>query len=378
MRQALLVTVTIIFGLLVVFFFKTNVFLPKVFIPQKEVIGFLPYWLLDRADTDYSPYITNLAYFSLSLNKNGSVQKYTNPGESEPGYFALSSGKANKFLQAARAKKLTLSLAVFSSDDESITTMLRQPKQSARNLLKDIGPVMKKYGFSELNLDIEQVKEASPEARLKFVSFVKAVKNNLNPELIKSLSIDITASSLIKKTNLANPVALAPYVDKIIIMAYDYHYSGSYVTGAVAPGTGAGVVSEFDTVSAIKTALSKLPAEKIILGIPNYGYEWETIGKQPKAATIADTSMVISNERAEKLIKKNSSLQPVFDDVDKETYLIYPDKKTGTYHQLFYPDERATQYKVDLARQYDLAGLAVWALGYEGETILKPLAGYRN
>lgn len=371
----LLVLVAFLFS----FYFYSQKLQPlSVIFPKREVIGFLPYWLLSRADTDYSQYISNLTYFSLSLNDDGTVQKYVNPGESEPGYYALTSGKADKFLKAAKEKELILSLAVFSSDDETITTLLNQPKQSAQNLIRDISPMMKKYGFTELNLDIEQVNEASPEARLKFTRFVKAVKNNLNPEVIKSLSIDITGSSLIKKTNLVNPYKIEPYVDKIIIMAYDYHYGGSYVTGAVAPGTGAGIISEFDTVTAIEKALVKLPAKKIILGIPNYGYEWETISDLPRSATIPGTSLVISNQRAEKLLADNLSYQPVFDEIDKEIYLIYPDEETGTYHQLFYPDERATKYKTDLAKQYGLAGLAVWALGYEGKTILAPLAGYRN
>ena len=366
-----------VFLLSFIFFSQKQVPLQTLF-AKREVIGFLPYWLLNRAKTDYSKYITNLTYFSLSLNKNGTIQKYTNPGESEPGYYALVSGKADKFLQMAKEKELTLSLAVFSSDDETIAQIIKKPKTNARKMLKSLKPIMQQYGFTELNLDIEQVSEASPSARLQFTQFVKAVKNNLDPEIIHSLSIDVTGSSLIKKTNLVNPFAVAQYVDKIIIMAYDYHYSGSYVTGAVAPGEGAGIIAEFDTVTAIEKALLKLPAEKVILGIPNYGYEWETISRLPRSATIAGTSLVISNSRAEKLLKDNPNLQPVFDPVDKETYIIYPDKDTGTYHQVYFPDERATEYKIDLAKKYDLAGLAVWALGYEGKTILDPLAGYRN
>lgn len=378
MKRIIVLLLILATFLLSFYFFSQKLQPLSMIFPKREVIGFLPYWLLDRAKDDYSPYINNLTYFSLSLNKDATIQKYTSPGESEPGYYALTSGRADKFLQMAKSKELTLSLAVFSSDDEIIAEIIKKPKINARKMLQSVKPVMNKYGFSELNLDIEQVSEASPEARLQFTKFVKAIKNNLDPELIKSLSIDITGSSLIKKTNLVNPFAIAPYVDKIIIMAYDYHYGGSYVTGAVAPGTGAGIIAEFDTVSAIEKALAKLPPEKIILGIPNYGYEWETISDLPRSATIPGTSLVISNQRAEKLLLDNPDFQPEFDETDKETYLIYPDKKTGTYHQAYFPDERATQYKVDLAKKYGLAGLAVWALGYEGETILDPLAGYRN
>ena len=128
--------------------FKSNNKKLLTVFPKKEVIGFLPYWLLDRADTDYSEYVSNLTYFSLSLNDNGTIQKYTNPGESEPGYYTLVSGKVDKFLKTAKSKEVILSLAVFSGDDEAITTMLNHPKKSAQNLIKDISPVMKKYGLN--------------------------------------------------------------------------------------------------------------------------------------------------------------------------------------------------------------------------------------
>jgi spore germination protein YaaH len=347
-------------------------------LPQREVIGFLPYWLISKANEDYSKYITNLTYFSLSVAEDGSILKYTNPGESEPGYYALISGKADIHLSKAKEKGLTLSLSVFSGNDETITTMLNNPEKSAKNLVREVTPLMREYGFTELNLDIEQVQEASPDARLRYTNFVKTVRDTLNPKIIKSLSIDVTASSFIKKTNLADPASFALFVDKIIIMAYDYHYMGSYVTGPVAPGKGAGITSEFDTETAIETALAVVPNNKIVLGIPTYGYEWETIGDTPRSAVIAGTGVTISNLRAEEFLASCTSCSAKFDDVDRENYIIYKDQETGTYHQVFYPDEKSTQYKVNLAKTNSLAGMAVWALGYEGATILEPLSSYRN
>jgi len=342
------------------------------------VIGFLPYWLISKASIDYSKYITNLTYFSLSVDENGNIEQYTNPGESEPGYHTLVSGKADAFLSQAKEQDLTLSLAVFSGDDEIIAAMLENPQTSAQNLLNDVTPLMTEYGFSELNLDIEYVSDASPAARLKYTEFIQAVRNKLDANIIKTLSTDLSASAFVKDTNLADPVALTPLFDKIIIMAYDYHYRNSYVTGPVAPGEGAGLVSEFDTRAAIEAALVTVPRSKIILGIPLYGYEWDTIGSTPRSAVIASTGLTISNARAEELLTSCASCSAEFDPTDKESHIIYLDQKTGTYHQIFYPDQQATQYKVDLAKDYSLAGMALWALGYEGTSILKPLASYHN
>ncbi len=51
---------------------------PILIKPKREVIGFLPYWLLREADIDYSEYLTTLNYFSLSIGKDGSIQRFTN------------------------------------------------------------------------------------------------------------------------------------------------------------------------------------------------------------------------------------------------------------------------------------------------------------
>ena len=34
---------------------------------QHQVIGFMPFWLLDRADKDYSGYLTEMTYFGLTV-----------------------------------------------------------------------------------------------------------------------------------------------------------------------------------------------------------------------------------------------------------------------------------------------------------------------
>ena len=38
-----------------------------------------------------------------------------------------------------------------------------------------------------------------------------------------------------------------------------------------------------------------------------------------------------------------------------------------SYHQIFYPDKQSTQVKVQFVKNEGLGGLALWALGYEGE-----------
>ena len=340
---------------------------------RRQAIGFLPYWLTTKADKDYTKYLTTLAYFGLTVTSDGSIEKYINPGETEPGWYALNNGKLDKFFETAKKNDINLSLVVFSSDEENIGQLISNPITHAKNLISEVEPMMKEYGFSDLNLDIESVLTASDEARQNFSLFVREVKKNIDEKNLGTLTIDASPIVLVKKY-LINIDEVGKIVDRVIFMTYDYHYPGSSVTGPVAPVGGAGIEAEFDTTVAIKEALNILPPEKIILGVPLYGYEWETLGDMPRSAVIPGTGIVASNRRVEKYLKTCTDCEVKTDDYGEESYLIYKDEKTGTYHQIFYPDKSTTEAKVKLVNRFELGGVALWALGYDGDTILDPLS----
>lgn len=367
----------VFFGLFLGYFlaFRLHSLPPTIVKQDKVIVGFLPYWLLSRAQTDYSKDITQLVYFSLTIDSDGSIVKLSNPQEKEPGWYALESGKLDPFFNNAKKNNISLSLAVFNGDPESINLLLGNPIPNAKNLVKDITPLMEKYGFSDLNLDIEKADIASEEARLNFTKFVQEVKSGLPKET--TLTVDISPTAFIKNY-LIDPRAISSLVDYFLIMGYDYHYQNSFVTGPVAPLFGAGTISEFDIQIAVEKALNLIPAKKIILGVPLYGYEWETISDNPRAGVIPGTGMAASNRRVEELLNSCATCSAKFDTIAKESYVVYKDTTTNTYHQIYYPDKQIMSSKISFARQNNLGGIGLWALGYEGKTILDPLEDYKN
>jgi spore germination protein YaaH len=161
-------------------------------------------------------------------------------------------------------------------------------------------------------------------------------------------------------------------------MAYDYHATDSFVTGPVAPLTGAGTISEYDVTAATEKALELVPAQKLILGIPLYGYEWESVGQAPRSAIIPNTGVAASNRRAEELLTSCSYCITKLDSAAEESYISYLDKNTGDYHTIFYPNENSTVKKINFTKNFHLGGVALWALGYEGKNILNPLINYKK
>ena len=341
--------------------------------PKKTVIGFLPYWLLDKAATDYSKQITTLAYFSLRVDGNGDIQKLLNEQQEEPGWYALESGKLNAFFHGASKNNETLSLTVASGDQEAINALVSDPIAHAKNLIADLKPIMAKYQFSDLNLDIESTQTATPPARLHFTQFVQEVGKELGKN--KTLTVEISPTDVIRN-NLIDPKAIGQIANNVVLMAYDYHSTSSYVTGPVAPISGAGISSEYDVTSAVEKTLDLIPAIKLTLGIPLYGYGWESLNQIPRSAVIPNTGLAVSNRTAEELLSSCADCSVSLDREANEKFISSYQSDVNDYKTIFYPDISSTQAKINLANKLELNGLALWALGYEGSSILNPLEKY--
>lgn len=375
-KNIILSILGIFIGILIgyLFLFRTPV-RTVLKIPGNQSMGFLPYWLLDKARVDYSTYLNGIYYFGLTVGSDGNIVKFANPQEKEPDWYALESGKVDPFLQKAKENHQILSLVVFSGVNSAIEDLIKDPVNHADNLISDVGPIMRKYGFTDLNLDIEYVDVASPEARMHFTQFVKQVKANLTNRKLGTLSVDVSPTIFIKNY-LVDPVGISKYIDSVVIMGYDYHFQGSYVTGPVAPLFGASSVSEFDIQTAVGKALEIYPPEKIILGIPLYGYEWETLNTDPRSPVIPGTGLTASSQRVQQLLKDCASCNVRLDSVALEKYIVYKSPETNSYHQIFYPDEEIMSDKIKFVQKSNLGGIALWALGYEDATILNPLKAY--
>lgn len=390
MRSLLFAIAGLTFGVCVGYYFlfytpQTLVQLKSHFFPpsplsspdQKHIIGFLPYWLVSSAQIDYSEYISTLTYFGLTIDSDGKIQYFANEQEEEPGYHMLKSKRLKTMLENAKEKGQITSLLVFSGDSDAIEQLMQNPTPHAQNLVKDIAPLMKKYGFTDLNLDIESTRGASEEARQNFTTFVREVKKEMTQKKLGTVTVEITGNDLIRE-NLIDPREIAKIADHVVIMAYDFHYATSQVTGAVAPLGGAESEAEFDTKIVLQQAYKVIPKEKIILGVPSYGYSWETLHATPKSATLPGSGLTMSHAKTEAFLRSCSTCSAVLDTKAQEPYIIYKNQETTTYQQIFYPDKNAMQKKVDITMENNLAGLAIWALGYENIDLYTPLMQYKK
>lgn len=133
------------------------------------------------------------------------------------------------------------------------------------------------------------------------------------------------------------------------ISQYDHKAVAPYTYGppmAVAP------VNQVRRV--VEYALTKIPAAKIRLGIPNYGYDWPL--PYERGVTAAKTLGNI--EAVDLAIFYEVPIQ--FDEVAKSPYFHY--WQYGVRHEVWFEDVRSWQAKFLLVKEYGLGGIAVWQI----------------
>ncbi len=328
---------------------------------KKLVYGFLPYWNLDRFKLN--PTLTHLAYFRLTIDQNGKI-KTKSKDKPEIGYARL---RANEFLKTLNQleKNQTKFEVVFAVFDPTIAKNLLNSNSAQENFFKELDSLILAYPVSGINLDVELDASSGAKLRPKFTQFVAKLNRYLKrkPQTLK-LSIDVY-SSAVEGNNIWDLTKLANEVDYIVLMAYDFHQRNSNRAGPVAPIFGGGDIFTKDIHNYLKETLKKIPANKLLLGVPFYGYQWQTVNDTAYAQTYPNTGQAVFYSQVVKLLKK-PEVKRSWNSRALSPYLTF--KKDGKHYVLYYEDKNSLHYKLELVNQLDLAGIAIWALGYEGDS----------
>lgn len=143
--------------------------------------------------------------------------------------------------------------------------------------------------------------------------------------------------------------ALAPYVDQFFVMAYDMSPMSS--PGPTAPLTGA----ELSDLSVLASYQSVVPASKVILGIPFYGYDFTTYTPNPPSGVIGAPYAVTYQSIVQ------AAHPATWDSVTETPYASF--KRQGQWHETWYDDPTSVALKVALAAAFDVGGVGAWDLG---------------
>lgn len=334
---------------------------------QKVVLGFVPYWLI--ADATAKKELTHLAYFGIEFDKEGNLLTRYPDGAPELGYSRLTDPPTQLLL--AEQKKLgghtLLTLKVLEKDAIASLVSNQTYRNNAINHTLEIAG---RYDFDGIVIDLEYADTPTSELKANFTTFVSQLTTTLRREYPHAYTAIAVFADSAAKDRIWQLPALHRFVDHIIVMTYDFHRPSSPQAGPVAPLYGGCPTCHYtyDVTQAVSDFSLQIPPEKLLLGIPFYGYQWRVTSENPFANTYPSSGALASIGRVTNLLedpKETLITKEGWDEQALAPYLIVEEE--GTTHVIWYENDLSLGYKFDLVNTAGLGGIAIWAVGYEGE-----------
>ena len=240
------------------------------------------------------------------------------------------------------------------TNEIDITSILNKTS-SRQNLATQLIAQAIQFDLDGINVDIEALPAAAGEGFIEFVRELSILcrRNNI------ILSVDnYVPMAYNQNYNRKEQGIVADYV---IIMGYDEHYAGSEEAGSVAS---IGYVR-----NGIEKTLEEVPAEKVINAVPFYTRLWH-IDNNDKL-----TSSALGMNAAAKTLK-NHNITPEWDEETAQYYGEF--NNADGFYQIWLEEEASIEEKAKLIKEYNLAGIASWRLGYEKNEIWDVILKYVN
>jgi hypothetical protein len=308
-----------------------------------EIFGYAPYWTLPQSSGFDVQDLTTLAYFSVEANPDGTLD------QSGPGWNGYESQDLVNLVDRSHAAGDRVVLTVTDFSQSSLDAITSDPDAGTRLSAALIAAVSAK-NLDGVNFDFEGEGSADRNGLTRLITQVSGALHAANPHWQVTMATYASAAS--GSSGFYDVAALAPAVDGFFVMAYDMNDQST--PSATAPLIGGG----YNDTEALQQFTAVVPASKIILGVPYYGYDWPTTdGTKTAQATGAESPL------SDAVI--DASGHPTYWDPSTDTawtsYLV------GTqWHETYFDDPTSLAMKAQLAASFHIAGLGIWALGMDG------------
>ncbi len=280
------------------------------------------------------PHLTYLSIFSYQVRADGSLVSIND----------------SELTTLSRQYK-TASLMVVTnikeggSFDSELAHTILSDENIQNKLLDNIVKVLNDKRYHGLNIDFEYL---YPRDKENYNKFLKKAVDKLRP-LGYSVSTAVAPKTSADQKGLLYEAhdyqAHGKILDHVIIMTYEW----GYTFGPPLPVAPYNLVEEV-----IQYAVKEIPSNKILMGIPNYGYDWTLPFVKGTAARS------ISNTEAIKLASEVGA-QIKFDERAKSPYFNYFDKNRKQ-HIVWFEDARSIEAKLTLVEKYNLGGVSYWTI----------------
>lgn len=259
---------------------------------------------------------------------------------------------STSYTEAAHRKGLQVWGLVDDFSPDMDNSVMLASTSARHNCIRQLINYAKTLGLDGINIDFEHI---DPGDAYTYTEF------------IRELSIACRRNALVLSVDTYPPYEFNAYLnrkeiaavsDYLINMGYDEHYVGSETTGSVA--------SLGYEEGAIKNLLIMgVPADKLISAIPFYTRIWYT-------SKDGDGTVYINSEelsmRAVNGTLNSWNLTPTWDPITAQNYVAwYTDD--GVLCEIWIEDAESLRRKALLVSTNNLAGCAIWALGFQDDSV---------
>jgi spore germination protein YaaH len=236
-----------------------------------EVSGWIPYWAAETGSADAKKHLEQLSVinpFAYTVQNNGALKSLTK----------LSKSPWKNLFTSARKKGVLVIPTVMWSNTSSIHVVLSN-EQLRKDHIKAIVSMVKKGKYDGVDIDYEG---KMAETKDFYSLFLKELKSALGKDKTLSCTIEArTPPDSLYKTippdlRYANDYdVIATYCDRVNLMTYDQQRADLALNDAHIGQAYIPVSDPAWVRKVIALTLQSIPKEKINLGIPTYGHEYE-------------------------------------------------------------------------------------------------------
>jgi spore germination protein YaaH/putative cell wall-binding protein len=330
-----------------------------------EVLGFLPHWKLDATSRAALrlDMLSTIAYFGIGAQTDGSLVR------GNAGWNGWVSGEMTQVMNAAHARgvKVVPTITMMSGAPfTNMTTLLNSAANRAR-LVGEITSLIRGRGADGVNVDFEPVPAS---LRSQFTAFIRELKAGMiNGHAPSYLTVSTMAGAAAWSTGYDVVGLTAPgAADALMVMAYDFHWSGSARAGSPSPIDSDTIYASAD---AMRDHLARVPGSKLIWGVPYYGRAWNTTSASRNSTVRSPAESVAfsyywtdaGEPAGGRVLAERFGRQ--WDPIGQVPWFAFWDAGSNGYRQGYYDDPTSLTIKYDRVRSNGLAGIGIWHLGMD-------------
>ncbi|MDG1841751.1 MAG: glycosyl hydrolase family 18 protein [Crocinitomicaceae bacterium] len=311
---------------------------------NKIVYGWHPYWVGSVYQNYEWDLLSHLSYFSYEVNASD--------GEAVTTHGWANSSAVDAALASGNTK-VTLTASLFSNHAAFFNS-----STSEQTLINNLISLVQNRGAHGVNIDFEGLPSSY---KTNFANFMVNLCSQMHAAIPGSEVSTVLYA--VDWNNVFDFSIMEPEVDHYIIMGYAYYYQGSSNTGPCDPLYHYGTNYNYTLSKSVTDYLHEgCPANKLVLGLPYYGYQWATTDLNVPGTTIAS-----GNAKTFKQVKNNASNNYTTSNLtyESDSYTNIYLFNDGGPQQCFISEFEGFDKRLSHVLNTKIAGIGIWALGYD-------------